>query len=302
MRHVSLLFLALLFLALLPAAAQAAAVGHAVKQKPEDVRAYWTEERMRDAKPKQNKRPGEPTERAKPVRSGGTGFQSGAVSWTEEYAPTHGKVFFTDNGAMYQCSGTAVDTPSGKVVLTAGHCVHDGEGAFYTDWVFHSAYRNTAGLPSVMYVAASLYTSAEWAGGGEFGRDVGAARVTQTFGSDATPRRAVDTSTPSAGMVGRDVRSYGYPAEGKFNGQVLRYCAAKVSRVDTGPAPDTMALPCDMNGGSSGGGWVSGGSLVSVNSYGYTGLKNTMFGPTLFGTDDVLTAADQGGATISDLP
>ena len=40
-----------------------------------------------------------------------------------------------------------------------------------------------------------------------------------------------------------------------------------------------MGIDCDMTGGSSGGGWIANGSVVSVNSYGYTTLPNVMFGP-----------------------
>jgi hypothetical protein len=40
-----------------------------------------------------------------------------------------------------------------------------------------------------------------------------------------------------------------------------------------------MGIDCDMTGGSSGGGWIAGGSVTSVNSYGYTTLPNVMFGP-----------------------
>jgi hypothetical protein len=34
-----------------------------------------------------------------------------------------------------------------------------------------------------------------------------------------------------------------------------------------------------MTGGSSGGGWIVGSSVYSVNSYGYATLPNVMFGP-----------------------
>jgi hypothetical protein len=40
-----------------------------------------------------------------------------------------------------------------------------------------------------------------------------------------------------------------------------------------------MGIDCDMTGGSSGGGWIAGGGVASVNSYGYTTLPNVMFGP-----------------------
>ena len=40
-----------------------------------------------------------------------------------------------------------------------------------------------------------------------------------------------------------------------------------------------MAIRCDMTGGSSGGGWIVGGNVYSVNSYGYLTQPNVMYGP-----------------------
>ena len=34
-----------------------------------------------------------------------------------------------------------------------------------------------------------------------------------------------------------------------------------------------------MTGGSSGGGWITGGSLNSVTSFGYDNVKNVLWGP-----------------------
>ena len=73
---------------------------------------------------------------------------------------------------------------------------------------------------------------------------------------------------------------YGYPAAGKFNGQRMYVCNTAWSRNDTSATPATMGVPCDMTGGSSGGGWVTAaGSVASVVSYGYSNLKNVLFGP-----------------------
>jgi hypothetical protein len=48
---------------------------------------------------------------------------------------------------------------------------------------------------------------------------------------------------------------------------------------DTSATPFTMGVPCDMTGGSSGGGWItSSGAVASVISYGYSNLKNVLFG------------------------
>ena len=39
---------------------------------------------------------------------------------------------------------------------------------------------------------------------------------------------------------------------------------------DNSANPPTMGIGCDMTGGSSGGGWVVGNDVLSVNSYGYS--------------------------------
>jgi hypothetical protein len=43
-----------------------------------------------------------------------------------------------------------------------------------------------------------------------------------------------------------------------------------------------MGVSCDMTGGSSGGAWItSSGTVASNISYGYSSLKNVLFGPHL---------------------
>ena len=60
------------------------------------------------------------------------------------YNPAHGKVFFTDSGVNYVCSGTALTSGNKSVVWTAGHCVNEGPGAYYTNWAFVPAYKDGA--------------------------------------------------------------------------------------------------------------------------------------------------------------
>ena len=95
--------------------------------------------------------------------------------------------------------------------------------------------------------------------------------------------------------------AFGYPAAGKYKGNKLTYCAGNIIQ-DVYNANKTWGLACDMTGGSSGGGWFKDfnegtgvGSLGSLNSYGYSGIKN-MYGPKFnANTQDVYNAAD--GAT-----
>ena len=281
--------------------ALAAPVGKKVDEDPDSVRAYWTDERMKHARPIERVKPSKP-----PGGGGGGGgdatnsWTSGTVAWSTADALTrsNGKVFFTDSGANYVCSGTVVSSSGRNLVLTAGHCVHDGPGQFHTNWSFVPAYDN-GGRPYGTFAATALFTTEDWAASGEFGRDVGVARVSTAFPA-AVGSRGVATNTGSAAaQVGRRRDAFGYPAAGKFSGGVLRFCDSFVSRVDTSSNPDTIAIPCDMTGGSSGGGWVddqtgssTAGQVVSLNSYGYNGVKNTMFGPVLDAeTAEVLAAA-----------
>jgi hypothetical protein len=98
---------------------------------------------------------------------------------------------------------------------------------------------------------------------------------------------------------GTTVYAFGYPAAGKYDGTKLIYCAGPVG-FDTWNGNATYKLGCDMTGGSSGGPWFSGfdegtgsGAQVSLNSYGYNGVR-AMYGPK-FGslTKAVYDAADK---------
>lgn len=265
-------------LAALSAPASAKVVSKKADQSPEAVEAYWTDERMRTAKPKQRERAGKP---------GGNGSTSSwstvRVDWLTAgpELKAHGKVFFTDNGVNYVCSGTAV---GGNVVWTAGHCVNEGPGAFYTNFAFVPAYNSNGTRPYGTWAATSLHTTSAWQGSGEFGRDLGAARVAEQSGLTLAGRlgtsRTLDYTPDLTTNGSQTINAYGYPAAGKYNGQSMYVCNTYVNRLDANASPATYGIPCGMTGGSSGGGWVNAaGHVVSVNSYGYQGLKNVMFGP-----------------------
>lgn len=262
-------------------AAPAAAAPKKNPKSPGETSAYWTQERMKDAKPR---------ERAKPGRAGGGG--GGGTSDASRYAvPTpysgdmrkNGKVFLTIGGSNYVCSGTAVTASTGvNLVWTAGHCVTDGPGTDATNFMFVPAYRNGV-EPDGRWAFTSLDSTPGWEGQGvnRFRYDVGAARVTKVGDASATFTGTIGTRSISFGQnpTGQRIVSYGYPAAGKFDGQSQYACASPFRRWDTIAFLDPMQITCDMTGGSSGGGWIldlngtqfgdGGGPLISVNSYGY---------------------------------
>ena len=86
----------------------------------------------------------------------------------------------------------------------------------------------------------------------------------------------------SAVSGGADTYLFGYPAAGKYRGNDLVYCRGPLG-FDPNVANATYRVGCNMTGGSSGGGWYTpfgggSGTLVSVNSYGYSGIT-AMHGP-----------------------
>ena len=80
-----------------------------------------------------------------------------------------GKVFYTGtDGVDYVCSGASI---GGRAVLTAGHCVSDEKGTYYTNWIFVPAYHNRE-EPFGKWVGSSFLTFDSYHNGGNMARDV----------------------------------------------------------------------------------------------------------------------------------
>ena len=285
MRRLSALLIALVASLALPAGALADPVeSKRVSQKRDAVIKYWTAERMRTARPARRER--KPL--GKPGSAGGGKKASGAA--TEVPAPyttfptsTNGKVFFTDHGVNYVCSGTATSSANESVVWTAGHCVNEGgdgvtPGAFHTNWIFVPAYRDNT-RPYGSWAARTLNTTSGWRDQSEFSYDLGAAAVSPSGGGSTLTDTAGGRSLAFNDNRDQRYNAFGYPAASPFNGQRLWSCDSPLYMSDRG-SPQPMGIQCNMTGGSSGGGWVAtDGRVHSVNSYGYSSLRNVMFGP-----------------------
>jgi V8-like Glu-specific endopeptidase len=265
------LLLALALFALLSApahAVQTAQVKTVAKSRAEVVK-YWTAERMRSATPVDQVQ-------------GLAGKTKLAYPFTRyepsPYPTMHGKVFFSDGAANYVCSGTALTSGNQSVVWTAGHCVNEGPGGFYTNWAFVPAYRDGA-APYGTWAAENLLTTSAWGNSGDFSYDLGAA-VVATNGSGQTLTSVVGGRGIAFNQAAEQrYLSHGYPAAPPFSGGRMYICDANLGTRDTSANPPTLGIGCDMTGGSSGGGWVVGNNVLSVNSYGYTTQPNVMYGP-----------------------
>jgi V8-like Glu-specific endopeptidase len=200
---------------------------------------------------------------------------------------TNGKIFGTvPHEGRFSCSGTALDTPSRSVVLTAGHCVHEG-GAWSRDLVFIPAYDHGERPFGTFHVSA-VYTMPQWRRSENPDFDVAALRV--------KPNRLGRLGDVVGGRRWTTGRSrfskfeiFGYPG-GALEGEALRICDTKGLGSDTLTnaltGPPTIAGSCDMASGSSGGAWiVKGGYVDGVTSYGYRHhfgrLYSPYFGPAV---------------------
>jgi hypothetical protein len=201
----------------------------------------------------------------------------------------HGIVFFKLAKFDYSCSGTVVNAPAHSVVVTAGHCVHEGGrfGRWATNWAFVPGYQDKA-TPFGVWPAARLFTTKLWRKGARFSSDFAAASM-----SPSPTGQTLEATVGARGIAFNQPReqeysSYGYPVSPapKFDGESLWVCDSAFGMIDPFPerqGPPQSGIGCDMGSGSSGGGWVFGDLYVnSVNSFGYAFMPDVLFG-TYFG-------------------
>ena len=124
------------------------------RPKHDEVVAYWTPDRIANAKPRELIPAGQPDfvvpQKPDNGKGGGGGngkggngggdSSVGGASWTGGglVKSTVGKVLFTMAGVDYVCSGTSVEDSreTESLVLSAGHCVFDQVDGWATNWMF----------------------------------------------------------------------------------------------------------------------------------------------------------------------
>lgn len=291
--------LALLAILALASTAGAAARTHAPvapSPTPDDARAaaarvrrYWTPARMASARPLDLVVDG--SGRAS-IRAG---HRSPAASASFLPVPTpetppysvNGRIFVKQDRLRGYCSGTAIDTPTRQLVLTAGHCVNSGHLNGRTVWSqyleFVPAY--TAGeAPFGVFVSkrSHIYAPRQWTKGGNPDFDLGAflthpnrqgVNVADAVGGGATI--ALDLSRD------RQFRSFGYPG----NVKRMQSCSAPYIGDDrlsfSFAGPPTLGIGCHWAPGASGGAWLigDGTQIDGLTSYLHLGNRSHTFGP-----------------------
>ncbi|MBI5238694.1 MAG: trypsin-like serine protease [Deltaproteobacteria bacterium] len=197
---------------------------------------------------------------------------------------TVGRVFFSSGGSNYSCSGSSIGN---RAVLTAGHCVSNGAGAWHTNWNFTPAYQNGS-APYGVWSANWLSTFFAWHFSSSFCRDVGFAAVSDINGATLSSKVGALGFAYNSSVV-QHWDMFGYPAGSPYDGKWLVKTEASYSKTDNpGCTPYTVGMGTAQTGGCSGGPrimnfypGVSGAANYAngVNSYIYTSSPKELFSP-----------------------
>lgn len=202
-----------------------------------------------------------------------------------------GRVFFHDpaDGKDHACSGGAINSGKKRLVLTAGHCVHDGGGgSWMQNWAFFPGWESGPGAAG-MFPAFTLTAQTAWTDHDNHAYDY-AFVVTQ---NNANGGRLVDLVGGNGLIInpGRPFITFiGYP-DNVANSQLQAFCQGQLSRKNIISAD--QQLNCNIGKGSSGGPWLQNydnpfsglGWAVSNTSYGVNpDPQGPVFGP-YYGSD-----------------
>jgi len=281
-----------LFMLVIAGAAHAAAnrVSRSVQVSQRQAHSFWTPERMRRAQPLT----ASPRAASRLVpsagagaRSPGAGVSSAAETISDPTAPG-----FSQNGAIFivgpfgtlgRCSGTSVNAPSFSLVITAGHCVHEGRRWFGRKWIFVPGYR-FGERPFGTFAARWLGSTPQWIAAENPNFDIGAAVVSRNERGQrlAEAVGAADIAWNLSPNQVFDV--YGYPVAQPFDGATLQHCSqapfeghAFFSFLTAGPL--NLAVQCNSSPGASGGGWVIAGNVLNGLTADGFPEDDTVYGP-----------------------
>ena len=158
--------------------------------------------------------------------------------------PSIGKVFFSVGGGDYACSASSVNSSSGELVITAGHCVYSvSDQAWSSNFVYIPAYAN-GNAPYGTWSGESLATFAGFASSGDDTLDTGYVAVSGPSNLVAT----VGGNGVEAGYssFADPLFTMGYPSSSPEN-QAYCYATASINTSD-----GLVFMPCDQGPGASG--------------------------------------------------
>lgn len=163
---------------------------------------------------------------------------------TVNVTPAIGKVFFSVGGGDYACSGSSVNSSSGELVVTAGHCVYSvSDQSWVSNFVYIPAYAN-GNAPYGTWSGVEFATFSGFTSSGDDTLDTGYVAVSGPSNLVAT----VGGMGFEAGYssFADPLFTMGYPAQSPEN-QYYCYATATINTSD-----GLVFMPCDQQPGASG--------------------------------------------------
>ncbi|MGB7587536.1 MAG: hypothetical protein WBM00_02390 [Solirubrobacterales bacterium] len=253
----------------------------ASRREVAQVRSYWTRARM---------------DRAPALDAPRADFLTASASFAPVTEPAalpnavNGRLFVRQGGRDGFCSATAINSPTRRLVLTAGHCVNTGPVGLFggsSIWSrfleFVPAYENGV-APFGAFIAhrSHVYAPKQWVKTGNPNFDVGAVLTSPNAEGINVADAVGGGATVAVGLTRRQqFQTFGFPG----NGRHMQGCESPYVGDDSHtyplPGPPTIAIRCHWAPGASGGGWLvnEGTTIDGLTSYGRHGDRVHTFGP-----------------------
>jgi V8-like Glu-specific endopeptidase len=264
----------------------------------ERVARYWTPARMRAARPLDLVVDGQGRSHLRPGAPGSPQASASFVRIATPEAPpfsVNGRIFVKQGKLAGFCSGTAINSLTRQLVLTAGHCVNsgprEGKSAVWSQFLeFVPAYNGDA-APFGAFVArrSKVFAPKQWIKHGNSDFDIGAF-LTHPNAEGVNVADAVGGGVTIVTDLSRQqqFQTFGYPGERKqMYGCRSPYIGDDPLTYPL-PGPPTMGIRCHWAPGASGGGWLiaDGTEIDGLNSYQHLDDKSRTYGP-YFSTENV---------------
>jgi hypothetical protein len=267
------------------------ATASAARAEAARVARYWTPARMRGARPLDlvvgaggdaKLRAGAPAE---------TGARASFLAISTPEIPPYsfnGRIFIRRGDLAGYCSGTAINSPTRQLVLTAGHCVNsgreDGKASVWSNYLEFVPAFNGGVAPFGAFVARrqKILAPTQWTKRGNPDYDMGAfltfpnsegLNLADAVGGGATV--VTDLSRHQT------FRTFGYPGKAtRMQGCTSPYIGDDLLSNPL-PGPPTLGIRCHWAPGASGGGWLigDGTQIDGINTYLHLNNKSRTFGP-----------------------
>jgi V8-like Glu-specific endopeptidase len=244
------------------------------------VESYWTPARMRSTPP---------LDAPAPLAD------SARISFAPVAEPTvppfvvNGRLFVVQGRSRGYCSATAIDSPTRRLVLTAGHCVNSGprDRRGDTSWSHYLEFvpgysEGIAPFGAFVAYRNSVFAPRQW---------VKTANPNFDFGALMTAPNAEGVNVADAVGGGAKIatdlprrqqyQTFGYPG----SSHTMQGCESPYVGDDNStygiPGLPTIAIRCRWAPGASGGGWLieNGTEINGLTSYGKRRDSVHTFGP-----------------------